>query len=143
MFLISYGVSQSKTSFTFSSSILISSGLITTPKNPTSFIFHFYFSDFTYRSFFTNLFTTSSTISSGPSSVSIPTITLLIKLTTFQVLISHIGIKAWIMREPSGLGTKFCLVITVETAQLKNPLNIIIDVSIIVTSLVSKSQIFH
>lgn len=40
--------------------------------------------------------------------------------------ISHIGIKAWIMREPSGLGTRFCLVITVETAQLKNSLTLLV-----------------
>ena len=71
--------------FIFPSSILISSDPITTHKNPTSFIFHFYFSGFMYRSFSANLFTTSSTISLCLSSI-FYIITLSIKLATFPVL---------------------------------------------------------
>ena len=69
---------------------LVSSGPITTLKNPTFFIFHLHFSGFTYRSFSANLFTTSSTISSYLSYVSVSIIILLIKLATFLVLMrSH------------------------------------------------------
>ena len=85
-----FGISQSKTPFILSSSILIPSSPITTPKNPTSFTFYLHFSSSTYKSFFASLFTTSSTSSSCPSSPSIPIITSSIKLATFPVLIrSH------------------------------------------------------
>ena len=80
MFLTPYRVGQFKTSFIFSSSILISS-------SPTSFTFHLHFSSFTYRSFSTNHFTTSSTISSYLFSISVFIIILSIKLATFLVLI--------------------------------------------------------
>ena len=90
MSLTPFGVGQSKTPFTFSSFILISSSPITTLKNPTSFTFHLYFSGFTYRLFSANLLTTSFTNSSCSSSPSVPIITLSIKLTTLPVLIrSH------------------------------------------------------
>ena len=90
MSLTSCGVDQSSTSFIFSSSIFIPLGPIITPKNPTFFIFYLHFSGFTYRSFSANHFTTSSTISSCPSSVSVPIIISSIKLATFLVLIrSH------------------------------------------------------
>ena len=87
MFLTSSGVGQSNTSFTFSSSILISFGLITTLKNTISYTFHLYFSGFTYKSFSTNLFTTFSTILSCSFFFSVSIITLSIKLATFPVLI--------------------------------------------------------
>ena len=52
---------QYNTSFTISSSILILSGSITTPKNHTFLTFYLHFSSFMYKSFFAILFTTSST----------------------------------------------------------------------------------
>ena len=61
MSLTFFKVGQSNTSFTFSSSNLIPSDLITTPKYPTFITFHLYSSGFIYRLFSTNLFTTSST----------------------------------------------------------------------------------
>ena len=83
MFLTFFRISQSNTLFTFTCSILILSGPITTPRNPTFLTFYLYFSDFTYRSFSANLLTTLSCSSSS----SISTITLLMKLVTFSVLI--------------------------------------------------------
>ena len=79
MSLTHFGVSHSNTSFTFSFSILIPSGPITTPKNSIFYIFHSYFSGFTYKSFSSNFLITSTTISLCISSISIPTITLSIK----------------------------------------------------------------
>ena len=87
MSLTYLGIGQSSTPFTFSSSIFIPSGPITTPRNLTSFTFHLYFSSFTYRLFSASLFTTFSTSSSCPSSPSVPIIILFVKLTTFPVLI--------------------------------------------------------
>ena len=85
MSLTPFRVGQSKTPFIFSSSILIHSGPITTPKNPISFIFHTHFSGFTYKSFSASLFTTSST-NSLCSFYSTLIITLSIKRATFPVL---------------------------------------------------------
>ena len=93
MSLTPFRVGQFNISFTFSFFILILSGPITTPKNSTFLIFHLYFSGFTYRSFYASLFITSSTISSCSSSSSIPTIILLMKLTTFPVLIKSLRIS--------------------------------------------------
>ena len=85
-----FEVSQSRTPFTFSSSIFIYSSPITPPKNLTFLTFYLHFSSFMYKSFSVNLFTTSFTSSSCPSSISVPIITLSIKLTTFPVLMrSH------------------------------------------------------
>ena len=54
------------------------------------FTFHLYFSSFTYKSFSANLFITSSTNLLCLFSLSVPIITLSIKLTTFPVLMrSH------------------------------------------------------
>ena len=86
MFLTYFGVSQSRTSFTFSSSIFISSGPITTPKNSTSLTFHLHFSGFTYKLFSASLLTTFSTNLLCPSYISVLMITLFIKLATLLVL---------------------------------------------------------
>ena len=93
MSLTSCEVGQSKTSFIFSSSILIPSGPITTPKNPTFLVFYLHFSGFTYKLLSASCLTTSSTISSCPSYISISIITLLIKLTIFPVLIRPLRIS--------------------------------------------------
>ena len=85
--LTSFIVGQYNTSFTFSSSILIPSGSITTPKNPTFLTFYLHFSSFMYKSFFAILFTTSSTTLWWPSSSSVSTIILSMKLATSLVLI--------------------------------------------------------
>ena len=98
MSLTPYRVGQSKISFIFSSSILILSGPITTPKNPTSLTFYLYFSGFIYQTFSTNLFTTSFTSLLCSSFIYVPTIMLFIKLTTFPVLIKLLRIlfiMAW------------------------------------------------
>ena len=87
MSLTPFRVSQFNTSFTFTFSILISSSLIITSKNPTFLISHLHFFSFTYKSFFANLFTTSSTTSLCLSFSSIPTIILSMKLSTSPVLI--------------------------------------------------------
>jgi len=58
-----------------------------------SLIFHLYFSSFTYRSFSTNLFTTFSIILLCPSSSSIPTIILSMKLFTSLILIKSYRIS--------------------------------------------------
>ena len=59
----------------------------------TSLIFYLYFSSFTYRLFSTNIFTTSSITSSYPSSSSILTIILSMKLATSLVLIKSYRIS--------------------------------------------------
>ena len=98
MSLTHFGVSQSNTPFTFSSSIFIPSSPIITPKNPTSLTFYLHFSGFTYRLFSSNLFITSATSSSCSSSISVSTITSSIKAATFLVLIKSLSnsfIIAW------------------------------------------------
>ena len=84
--LTPFGVSQSKTSFTFFSSIFILSSPIITFRNSTSLTFHLHFFGFTYKTFSTNLFTTFSTSFSCPSSLSVLIITSSIKLAIFLVL---------------------------------------------------------
>ena len=91
MSLTHCGVSYSNTPFTFSLSILIPSGPITTPKNPTSLTFYLHFSGFTYRSFSSSLLITSATNSSYSSSISIPTITSSINTATFPILIKSLN----------------------------------------------------
>ena len=86
------GVSQSNTSFTFSSFIFIPSGPITTLKNLTSLTFYLHFSGLMYRSFSASLFTTSSTTSLCFFSSSVPTIMLFMKLATSLVLIKSLRI---------------------------------------------------
>jgi len=86
MSLTSFRISQSKTPFILSSSILILSSPITTSKNSTSFTFHLYFSNFMYRSFSANFFTISFTILSYSFSLSVLIITSSMKLATFPVL---------------------------------------------------------
>ena len=91
--LIHFGVSKSNTLFTFSSSILISSGFITTFRNLTFLTLHLHFSSFTYEFFSANLCITTSTTLSCPSSSYILTITLSIKLITSLVLIKFCKIS--------------------------------------------------
>ena len=98
MFLTHFGVSHSKTPFTFTSSILIPSGPITTPKNLTSLTFYLHFSSFIYKSFSSNLLITFATNSSCPSSISVPTIMSSMNTATFPVLIKSLNnsfIIAW------------------------------------------------
>ena len=95
-------VSQSNTPFTFSSSIFILSGLITTSKNPTFLTFYLHFSSFIYKLSSANIFTTFSTISSWPSFFSILTIMLLIKLATSLVLIKSYRISFIIVWNVTG-----------------------------------------
>ena len=73
---------------TFSFCISTPFGLITTPRNSTSLTFHLYFSGFTNRSFSSNLFSTSSTNLSCPSSVSMAT-----RISSINVTVSP-----WFMR---------------------------------------------
>ena len=90
MSLTPFRVGQSNTPFTFSFSILILSSPITTPRNPTFLTFHLHFSGFPYKSFSTNLLTTSSINSLCLSSPSVPIVTSSMKLTTLPVLMrSH------------------------------------------------------
>ena len=91
MSLTHFSVSQSNTSFTFFSSILIFSSPTTTPRNPTSLIFYLHFSGFTYKLFSSNLFTTSATILSCHSSSCVPTITSSIKAATFPIFIKSLS----------------------------------------------------
>ena len=58
MSLTSFEVGQSNTAFIFFFSILIPSGSITTPKNPTFFIFYLHSCSFICKLFSTNSFTT-------------------------------------------------------------------------------------
>ena len=97
IFLTHFGVSQSNTPFTFSSFILILSGPIIIPKNPTSLTFYLHFSSFIYRLFAANLFTTSSTTLCSSSS-SIPIIISLMNLTISPVLIKFCEIFFIIIR---------------------------------------------
>ena len=87
-----FRVCKSNTPFTFFSSILISSSLITTSKNPTFLIFYLYFSGFTYKSFSTNLFTTFS-IASSCLFFFVPTMISSMRLTTSLVLIKSCKIS--------------------------------------------------
>ena len=93
IFLTLLEVSQFNIIFIFSFSIFIPFSPITTPKNPTSLIFHLYFSSLIYKSFSANLFTTSSTTLSCFSSFSIFTILLSMKLATSSVLIKFYRIS--------------------------------------------------
>jgi len=61
--IIDIRADHSRTAFTFSSSIFILLGLITTSKNPTFLNFYSHFSSFTYKLFSSNIFTTFSTTS--------------------------------------------------------------------------------
>jgi len=87
MSLTSFGGGYSNTPFTFSFFILISSGPITTPRNPTSLTFYLHFSSFIYKLFSINLFITSSTILLCSFSFFVPTIMLFMKLATSLMLI--------------------------------------------------------
>ena len=62
-----FGSSQLSTPFTFSFSISILLGPITTPRNPIFLTFYIYFSSLIYKSFSSNLFNISSIILSCPS----------------------------------------------------------------------------
>ena len=102
MSLTPFKVSYFNIFFIFSSSILIPSSPITTPKNLTFLTFYLYFFGFTYRLFYVNLLTTSSIISLCPSSSSIPTITLSMRLTTSSVLIKSYKILSIIVWNVTG-----------------------------------------
>ena len=82
--IIDIRAGHSRTAFTFSFFIFILLGLITTSKNFTFLTFHLHFYSFTYKLFSSNLSTTFSTTLLCPSFFSVPTITLSIKLATFQ-----------------------------------------------------------
>ena len=64
-----FGSGQLNTLFTFSFSILIPLDPMMTSRNPIFCTFYTYFSGLIYKLFFSNLFDTSSTILSYPSSV--------------------------------------------------------------------------
>ena len=92
------GSGQLSTPFTFSFSILIPLGPITTSRNPTFHTFYIHFSSLTYKSFSSSLLSTSSMISLYLSSVSVLTNTLSTKATTFPLLIMFLKISfiiAW------------------------------------------------
>ena len=86
MFLTHFGIGQSRTSFIFSSSILILSNIIITLRNLTFLIFHLHFSSFTYKLIFANLLITFFTNSLCHSSISVLIITSLMKFATLPVL---------------------------------------------------------
>ena len=97
MSFIFFSSSQLSTPSIFSFSISIPLGPMTIPRNLIFLTFYTYFSGLTYKSFFSNLFRTSSTISLC-SSISVSTSILSTNATTFPSLIISLRISfiiAW------------------------------------------------
>ena len=96
--LTNLDTSQSDIVFIFFPFIFILSGPIITPKKSTFLTFYLHFSSFVYNLFSSNLLSISSTNLLCPFLLSVPTITLLIKLPTFPGLIKSLSnsfIMAW------------------------------------------------